>query len=270
MAEYRTLLAGHNATKASIANAESLFGLPITSYPPLSNASVEMDKLEKIYGLYAKFTDFRDEMSNTLWADLDKGALDRGAEALVKLSRKFDRALVDHSVYKETNGTIVNFQGSLPLIIQLKNDAMMPRHWKRLMESTGVTFDLNPKTLTLQNIFSMELHQFIETVDEIVNEAVQELKIEVELTKVENQWAAVSLDLAKYSGKGGEDRGYTLLPADALRLELDDTLLNLGTIAGSRFIGEFAGQARHWDKSLNLMGDTLTAWFETQTKWMYV
>ena len=40
------------------------------------------------------------------------------------------------------------------------------------------TFEMNPETMTLQNVFAMEVHCFKESVAEIVNCAVKELAIE--------------------------------------------------------------------------------------------
>ena len=46
------------------------------------------------------------------------------------------------------------------------------------MEKTGQTFEINPETFTLQNIFAMELHRFQDKIGEIVTCAVKELAIE--------------------------------------------------------------------------------------------
>ena len=46
------------------------------------------------------------------------------------------------------------------------------------MEKTGKKFDMNPDTFTLQNLFAMELHNYTETIGEIVGMAIKELSIE--------------------------------------------------------------------------------------------
>ena len=46
------------------------------------------------------------------------------------------------------------------------------------MNKTGQTFEMNPETFTLQNVFAMELHRFQDTIGDIVNCAVKELAIE--------------------------------------------------------------------------------------------
>lgn len=46
------------------------------------------------------------------------------------------------------------------------------------MEQTGQSFDINPDTFTLQNVFTMELHQYKDTISDIVAAAQKELSIE--------------------------------------------------------------------------------------------
>ena len=46
------------------------------------------------------------------------------------------------------------------------------------MTKTGQTFEMNPDTFTLDNIFAMELHRFQDTIAEIVTAATKELSIE--------------------------------------------------------------------------------------------
>ena len=50
----------------------------------------------------------------------------------------------------------------------------LSRHWKELMEKTGQKFDMNPESLTLSNIFAMQLHRFQEKIGEVVNCAIKE------------------------------------------------------------------------------------------------
>ena len=46
------------------------------------------------------------------------------------------------------------------------------------MKKTGQTFEMNPDTFTLENVFAMELHRFHDVIGEIVNMATKELAIE--------------------------------------------------------------------------------------------
>lgn len=53
-----------------------------------------------------------------------------------------------------------------------------PRHWKQLMARTGTSFEMNPNTFTLENMFAMELHKHGSIIGDIVTSAVKELSIE--------------------------------------------------------------------------------------------
>jgi hypothetical protein len=48
------------------------------------------------------------------------------------------------------------------------------------------------------------LGRFTADIEDTVNEAIQELKIENELKKIERTWRNQSLALAKYTGKNGQ------------------------------------------------------------------
>ena len=52
--------------------------------------------------------------------------------------------------------------------------------------------------------------------------------------------------------------------------ELEDNMLNLQTIAGSRFVSAFIDRVRQWERTLNLVSECLEAWFIVQRKWAYL
>ncbi|GMH67856.1 hypothetical protein TrLO_g3024 [Triparma laevis f. longispina] len=269
MDTYTRTLHDMNNMKLNLVNAENLFNIPVTGYPALNELEVEMEKLSLIYALYSEFKEFREIQSTTLWAELDVEVLQNGIGELEKKCRKFNKVGKETATFKAVEDTVVQFKESIPLIVLLKNDAMKMRHWEKLMEVTGVKFEMNPKTLTLENIFAMELHHFQTAVEECVNEAVQENKIEISLKEIEDHWSKTELELKKYT-KDGNDRGYILCAADEIKLELEDHLLNLQTMSGSRFVVIFAEKVKLWEKQLNNVIECLDIWFVVQRKWMYL
>ena len=81
-------------------------------------------------------------------------------------------------MYDGLEKRLKGFRDALPLIMDLKHDAMRDRHWRKLMQQTHIEFDMNPETFTLQSIFAMELSQFGEDISEILNTAIKEAAIE--------------------------------------------------------------------------------------------
>ena len=269
LSDYKRRLNKLHKTKAELVNALNLFNLDVKPYPMLQATGADVEQLDKIYGLYVSFKEFQQTMASMLWGDLDIQALQKGADDFEKQCKRMPKELKEIYTFKMVESRLLNFKESLPLVVSLKNDAMKSRHWLQLMAATGVSFDVGLKTLTLSNIFAMELHRYSAAVEEIINEAVQEAKIENELAKIEAAWRNNTLGLAKYK-KDGQDRGYILRAADDVKLELDDNLLNLQTISGSRFVGAFVDRVRKWEKTLNIVSECLETWFTVQRKWMYL
>jgi len=248
MIEYKRKLKKLSAHKADIINAMTLFDLDVKPYPLLQQTAFELDQLDKIYSLYIQFKEFLESMSSMLWQDLDMGQLQRGAEDFERNAKRFPKELKEIFTYKMVEAKLTNFKEALPLVISLKNDAMKTRHWQSLQTLTGVLFDTSLKSLTLGDIFNMELHKFTSQVEEIINEAQQEGKIETELSKIENAWKNNALVVVKYK-KDGQDRGWMLRQSEDLKLELEDNMLNMQTISGSRFVGIFVEKVRKWEKN---------------------
>ena len=117
------------------------------------------------------------------------------------------------------------------------------------MKQTGQTFEMNPDTFTLENVFAMELHRFHDTIGEIVNMATKELAIEKVcclllytiyilradvvsacvvqgVKEVEETWGQLKFNILKYI-KGTSDRGWIVGAVDEVLQILDDNAMQL-------------------------------------------
>ena len=267
MEQYGDELKALQKTQATLVNAEKLFGLDYfarVGYPELGNFKLEMGRLSKVYGLYQEHLDFVAGASQGLWASLDVTTINEGVDTFRGKIRSFPKKLKEMTAYKNVEAAIIAFAESVPVLEQLKNEAMQERHWFKLMDMTGTKFDMNPKKFTLGNLFAMDLSRFVEEIGEIVTEAMQELKIETELKKVDETWSKCNFELYK-SGAS-----YLLRSADEIQLELEDSQLNLQTMGGSRFAREYMDVIRGWDKKLNQVMDVMEVWFKVQSRWRYL
>lgn len=126
------------------------------------------------------------------------------------------------------------FKNTVPLMVNLKNEAMRERHWNRLMDQTGQKFDMHPDRFTLANMFAMELHNYQEMAEGIVNVAMKELSIERGVKEVAATWEQMAFSVAKHYFKGMEDRGYTLCSVDEIMQVLEDNYVNMQSMAASQ------------------------------------
>ncbi|KAI8847268.1 dynein heavy chain and region D6 of dynein motor-domain-containing protein [Chytridium lagenaria] len=267
--EAKEAVANFLTKREGLVRAEKLFNLNITSYPELFDLEHAIKELEKIYELFSEVKDAINNWSTTLWSNLDINLLNKGIEQFSMRLKKMPKDLKQLPPYNVVAEKIVTFKDSIPLFSDLKNEALRERHWRRLMEITGKTFDMNPETFTLEKLFSMNLHEHSEAIGEIVAGAMKELSIENGLKEVENTWRNMKFMVVKYM-KGTEDRGFILGAIDEITLTLDDNAMSLQSMGASRFVSAFLPAVQQWEKILSHIGEVTEVWMVVQRKWMYL
>ncbi|KAF3695797.1 Dynein heavy chain 10, axonemal Axonemal beta dynein heavy chain 10 Ciliary dynein heavy chain 10 [Channa argus] len=242
MESYEKDLAKILGGRQELANAEKLLDLPVTMYPDVISIQKEMQGLRQTYGIYKAYKDAKAEWSQTLWMDLNIQVLQEGAEGFIKSLRQLPKDVRALPVAFFLEGHMKEFKESLPLLLDLKNEALRDRHWKELMERTGTMFEMNPESFTLENMFAIELHKYANVIGDIVTTAVKELSI--------------------------EKASFHIL--DEILLNVDNDAMNLQSMAGSRFVGPFLGTIQQWEKDLSFISETIEVWLLVQRKWMYL
>ncbi|XP_022608125.1 dynein heavy chain 10, axonemal [Seriola dumerili] len=269
MGTYETDLAKVVAGRQELANAEKLLDLPVTVYPEVISMQKDMKGLRQIYDVFKAQKDTKTEWSQTLWVDLNIQLLQEGVEGFIKRLRQLPKDVRALPVAFFLEARMKEFRDSLPLLLDLKNEALRDRHWKELMEKTGTSFEMNPDSFTLENMFAMELHKYANVISEIVTSAVKELSIEKGVKEVVATWENMKFSVQSYF-KGTQERGSILGAVDEILLNVDNDAMNLQSMAGSRFVGPFLGTIQQWEKDLSLISETIEVWLLVQRKWMYL
>nr|XP_046243361.1 dynein axonemal heavy chain 10 [Scatophagus argus] len=269
MGTYEADLAKIVAGRQELANAEKLLDLPITVYSEVNNIQKQMKGLRQIYDIYKAQKDAKSEWSKTLWVDLNIHLLQEGVEGFIKSLRKLPKDVKALSVAFFLEGRLKEFRESLPLLLDLKNEALRDRHWRELMERTGTNFEMNPESFTLENMFAMELHKYANVIGDIVSSAMKELSIEKGVKEVVDTWENMKFNVIPYF-KGTQQRGFILGAVDEILLNVDNDAMNLQSMAGSRFVGPFLSTIQQWEKDLSLINETIEVWLLVQRKWMYL
>ncbi|CAL8247788.1 unnamed protein product [Merluccius merluccius] len=269
MGSYEVELAKMESGRQVLANAEKLFDLSFTMYPELLQVQKDMTGLRLVYDTYKAQKIAKTEWSQTLWVNLNLELLQEGIEGFIRTLRKLPKEVRALPVAFFLEGRMKEFKESLPLLLDLKNEALRERHWRDLMERTGTSFDMNPDTFTLENMFSIELHKYGGVIGDIVTSAVKELSIEKGVKEVVETWEMMKFSVQRYF-KGTQERGSILGPVDETLQSLDDNSMNLQSMAGSRFVGPFLSTVQQWEKNLSLIGEVIEVWMLVQRKWMYL
>jgi dynein heavy chain, axonemal len=257
-----------NKRREELVLAEKLFNLPISSYPHLIAMEEKNKVYSDIYSLFEKYQTGVKEYSIIAWSKLDIAQLNKSAEDWEKAVKKMASRFESETPYIKLREEINGFYQSLPLIMKLKQGAIQERHWEKIMKESGKNFEINLKTITLAQVFELELHNYKEIVDEVVTQANHEAKNDESLREIERIWKFTQFEIKLYK-RGAEEIG-VLRGCDDIKETLEDNILNLQTINNSRYVGPVLNKVRKWEKSLNLISDVIDVWFLVQRKWMYL
>lgn len=85
-----------------------------------------MKKLHQVYAVYAEYADAVRQYSTMLWSELDVNKMMVGTESILQKLRKL-KELKHMQTYELVENEIVGFCDSLPLMKELKSDAL--RYW---------------------------------------------------------------------------------------------------------------------------------------------
>lgn len=89
--------------------------------------------------------------------------------------------------------TVKNMLTSLRAVGALQNSAIKDRHWDQLVQATRVKFTMSEDT-TLSDLLSLNLHNFEDEVNNIVDKACKELGMEKMLHDLQNNWKSLTFD----------------------------------------------------------------------------
>ncbi|VDP22464.1 unnamed protein product [Echinostoma caproni] len=154
----------------------------------------------------------------------------------------------------------------MPLIMDLRNPAMRPRHWAQLKTEMNKQFDENSKEFTLERIVQLGFEQYADLVHEISGAASKELAIEHTLDNMERSWQNNELDMIPFK----EKNTYKIRSAEDVFQALEDNQVQLSTMKASRFVKPFELLVDRWERLLSHIMETVEQLLHVQRQYLYL
>jgi len=203
----------------------------------------------------------------TALSAIDADTMGKEVQAYLKTAVRGERGLPGNKAAPRLRGMVEDFQTLVPVVVNLRSDALTSRHWGDIQEALGVELE-EGKDYAVGELIEMGVVREASAIGAIATKAVQEAALmDLFRKKVESVWAELEFELKPY--KETKDV-FILGGVDDVFAALDESLVTINTILASRFVGAIRGPVEEEQKKLRLLSDTLDEWLSCQRNWMYL
>jgi len=247
---------------ALMAESEELFEVHVHTFKEMHDCRTELGLLKRAWDMASLVLEIFNDWRNSLWSSVDVDEMIEETKRLLREVKSLPKAIKQWPVFIGLQAAVQDMMVSLPLIQDLRDESMRDRHWKKLMRICGKTFVMDTK-FKLDHLLALNLHEFQDSVGDIVEQARQELKIDNQLQKIISTWAGLELQYEPFKQTGV----YVLKPADTVIEALDDNENSLQNMMGNRFMSFFEVEINEWRTKLSKVRAVLDIWAEVQRAW---
>mmetsp|Transcript_43570 Transcript_43570/g.42046 ORF Transcript_43570/g.42046 Transcript_43570/m.42046 type:complete len:174 (-) Transcript_43570:346-867(-) len=156
--------------------------------------------------------------------------------------KQFDKEVRAWPVYDVLKTNIENFRTLMPLILDLRDEAMRERHWKELRFDVKEDFDEDSPEFTLEKIRNLNLINVADKIADLADNARKELKIEQQLNEIERMWKsdpATDLDVRPLKSKANNEEYFKIFSTDNIYQIIEDHGVKLSNMKSSPYYKQF-------------------------------
>ena len=207
----------------------------------------------------------------TLMEDIVSDEMDKQVNQYVRLAGKSKMKLQGCPATLKLANDVNSFRNLLPVIVDLRNPKLKKRHWEQIEAALGHTFDNEvkpPEKHLLEELLALKVQDHMEAIQQISTAATaQGALVDLYALKVTAVWKDLDFIVNPYK----EQRDVFILGSvEDIQTALDESLVQLNTILGSRYCAPIRKQVMKSQNQLLLLSDTLEEWLQCQKKWMYL
>ncbi|KXS19215.1 hypothetical protein M427DRAFT_507867 [Gonapodya prolifera JEL478] len=229
----------------------------------------ELELLQQIWQIAKEW-----EESWSLWKNLPMQKLDSSelTESIQKYNKRLSRFSRDTGArdWEICNSLREHFllgQRLLPVIGDLKNPALRPRHWNHLGDQLGKPIFPDQADFTLDKMIDVGLDQYAEAISQLSSGASRELAIEQDLNSVKEVWGTLEFDIV---AKSGDKQAYKLRSTESIFEVLEDNQMVLSSMKSSKYFTAFEQEVQHWETLLSQIVETVELLLQVQKQWTYL
>lgn len=250
-----------------------IFDIEPMAYPELSIVEKEISLLTEIWNVKEQWDNEWNRWKQEKFYELNIDMMDDKAVEFQEGIKGFDKEVRQWGVFDYLKNKIDQFRSAMPLIMDLRDEAMRDRHWKELRFEVKEDFDEAAEDFTLEKVFDLGLHTHGEKISELADNARKELKIEVQLKEIRRMWEddpTTDLDIIKMRSKANNEEYYKIQSTENLYQVIEDHVVKLSNMKSSPYYKQFDEKIDSWENNIAQITETLELLIAVQGKWSYL
>eukprot|EP01116_Phalansterium_solitarium_P023771 TRINITY_DN849_c1_g1_i4.p1 TRINITY_DN849_c1_g1~~TRINITY_DN849_c1_g1_i4.p1 ORF type:complete len:3887 (-),score=1955.58 TRINITY_DN849_c1_g1_i4:123-11783(-) len=263
--DYRKQLEGLVEKEQKLKEGLAIFAIDPPSYKELSQTAKDLDAIEQLWRLKDDWETTWNKWKTVPFTQLNTKDMEEDASIYQKRVAKLGKELKAVQVWQELKEKVDQFKISLPLIMDLKNPCLRPRHWEQLKSELGKPFDQTSAEFTLETLIALGLDAYQDSIGNMSANASKEMAIEDALRSIEATWLEVRLDVLPH-----KEGYYRLQPSEEIFQTLEDNQVTLAALKSSRFYYAFEDQVEYYEKALSHVLETIEMIMQVQRGWRYL
>jgi dynein heavy chain len=245
---------------------QEVLQVEVVEYPNLRETRLDMDVKLSLWASLKSWAEQTANWMTTKFAEIDVEEINRQVTIYNKVYSQAKRMLSDSPVVPLLRRRVAEFQNTLPVVSDLRNEHLLLRHWEEINVLLGHDIK-NDEDFTLGTLIDLNAMEHKQAINVISVKANQEALLQEQLNKVMETWADLNFPVIPY--KDAKDV-YILDKLDDVTAALDETMVMMNTIMGSRYVDPIRDEVGDWNNKLNVFSETLDEWMNCQRQWMYL
>ena len=250
-----------------------IFNIERTQYTDLSFVETKNESLLKIWTIKQEYDHLMDQWNNVGFYEIDLKALNDAAEEISFKAAALTTEEQKWKVSQTLHEKIHTLLGHNEPLTKLRDESMRERHWKELRIEVKEDFDENSPEFTFAKVYSLNLLDHEEKIEEIAKHARDQLKIEKSLAEIEDMWEhqpSTNLEIEVSHTKGSSDMCYKITGTEKLVETIENHSTDLAKHKSSPFYKQFDDKIDMWENNIARITETLELLMIVQDRWSYL
>ncbi|KAG8130386.1 hypothetical protein E2320_017073 [Naja naja] len=243
------------------------FKVDITKFDTLEEVCAELKLKQLLWDSLSEWSILEEEWMESKFDSLDPELLNGQVSKYAKFVNQLEKGLPPNNVVPQLKEKVEKMKEKLPVITDLRNPFLKPRHWITLEQIVGAPLIDLENPLTLERLTQISAFEYTQEIQDVSGQASGEASLEIILKKVEDAWKTTEFTVIPH--RDSKDV-FILGGTDDIQVILDDSTINVATIASSRYVGPLKPRVDEWQKQLSLFSQTLEEWLTCQRNWLYL